>query len=62
MAGANRIVVRQALIGIVLKLRDIALQQGTVDVAANWCNDASESKLRRTARKNMVKAETSASS
>jgi phosphonate transport system substrate-binding protein len=35
----------------------IALQQGTVDVAANWWNDEEESNLRRMARKGMVKAE-----
>ena len=35
----------------------IALQQGTVDVAANWFNDETESNLLRMARKNMVKAE-----
>jgi phosphonate transport system substrate-binding protein len=35
----------------------IALQQGTVDVAANWFNDENESNLLRMARKNMVKAE-----
>jgi phosphonate transport system substrate-binding protein len=35
----------------------IALQQGTVDVAANWWNDENESNLLRMARKNMVKAE-----
>lgn len=35
----------------------IALQQGTVDVAANWWNDERESNLLRMARKNMVKAE-----
>jgi phosphonate transport system substrate-binding protein len=35
----------------------IALQQGTVDVAANWWNDETESNLLRMARKNMVKAE-----
>ena len=35
----------------------IALQQGTVDVAANWLNDETESNLLRMARKNMVKAE-----
>lgn len=35
----------------------IALQQGTVDVAANWYNDETESNLLRMARKNMVKAE-----
>lgn len=34
----------------------IALQQGTVDVAANWWNDEKESNLLRMARKNMVKA------
>ncbi|MDX2204303.1 MAG: phosphonate ABC transporter substrate-binding protein [Hyphomicrobiaceae bacterium] len=34
-----------------------ALAQGTVDVAANWWNDESESNLQRMARKNMVKAE-----
>lgn len=35
----------------------IALQQGTVDIAANWWNDEQESNLQRMARKNMVKAE-----
>jgi len=35
----------------------IALNQGTVDVAANWWNDEEESNLLRMARKNMVKAE-----
>lgn len=35
----------------------IALQQGTVDMAANWWNDETESNLLRMARKNMVKAE-----
>jgi phosphonate transport system substrate-binding protein len=35
----------------------IALNQGTVDVAANWWNDEQESNLLRMARKNMVKAE-----
>ncbi|MGE3918404.1 MAG: phosphonate ABC transporter substrate-binding protein, partial [Hyphomicrobiaceae bacterium] len=35
----------------------LALQQGTVDVAANWWNDESESNLLRMARKGMVKAE-----
>lgn len=35
----------------------IALQQGTVDVAANWWNDETESNLLRMSRKNMVKAE-----
>ncbi len=35
----------------------IALQQGTVDVAANWYNDENESNLLRMARKGMVKAE-----
>lgn len=35
----------------------IALQQGTVDVAANWYNDENESNLLRMARKNMVKAD-----
>jgi phosphonate transport system substrate-binding protein len=35
----------------------LALQQGTVDVAANWYNDERESNLMRMARKNMVKAE-----
>ncbi|MFZ4406189.1 MAG: phosphonate ABC transporter substrate-binding protein [Paracraurococcus sp.] len=34
----------------------IALQQGTVDVAANWWNDEEESNLLRMARKGMVKA------
>lgn len=33
----------------------IALQQGTVDVAANWWNDDDESNLRRMERKNMAK-------
>lgn len=33
----------------------IALQQGTVDVAANWYNDEQESNLLRMGRKNMVK-------
>jgi phosphonate transport system substrate-binding protein len=33
----------------------IALQQGTVDVAANWWNDDEESNLRRMERKNMAK-------
>ena len=35
----------------------IALQQGTVDVAANWWNDEQESNLQRMVRKNMAKAE-----
>ena len=35
----------------------IALQQGTVDIAANWWNDEQESNLLRMARKNMAKAE-----
>ncbi|MCO5089729.1 phosphonate ABC transporter substrate-binding protein [Bosea sp. (in: a-proteobacteria)] len=35
----------------------IALQQGTVDVAANWWNDEQESNLQRMARKSMAKAE-----
>ena len=34
----------------------IALNQGTVDVAANWWNDEQESNLLRMARKNMVNA------
>jgi len=34
----------------------IALNQGTVDVAANWWNDEAESNLLRMARKGMVKA------
>jgi phosphonate transport system substrate-binding protein len=34
----------------------IALQQGTVDVAANWWNDEQESNLLRMDRKGMVKA------
>jgi phosphonate transport system substrate-binding protein len=34
-----------------------ALQQGTVDVAANWWNDETESNLQRMARKGMAKAE-----
>jgi phosphonate transport system substrate-binding protein len=34
----------------------IALNQGTVDAAANWWNDESESNLQRMARKGMVKA------
>ncbi|ALK09061.1 phosphonate ABC transporter substrate-binding protein [Blastochloris viridis] len=33
----------------------IALQQGTVDAAANWWNDANESSLRRMERKGMAK-------
>jgi phosphonate transport system substrate-binding protein len=33
----------------------IALQQGTVDAAANWWNDEEESNLRRMERKNMAK-------
>jgi phosphonate transport system substrate-binding protein len=35
----------------------IALQQGTVDVAANWWNDENESNLMRMARRSMVRAE-----
>ncbi len=35
----------------------IALQQGTVDMAANWWNDEQESNLQRMARKGMAKAE-----
>jgi len=35
----------------------LALQQGTVDVAANWWNDERESNLMRMSRKNMVKSE-----
>ena len=35
----------------------IALQQKTVDVAANWWNDEQESNLQRMARKNLAKAE-----
>ena len=35
----------------------IALQQGTVDMVANWWNDEQESNLQRMARKNMAKAE-----
>lgn len=35
----------------------IALQQGTVGVAANWWNDEQESNLQRMVRKNMAKAE-----
>jgi phosphonate transport system substrate-binding protein len=35
----------------------IALQQGTVDVAANWWNDEQESNLLRMDRKKMVKAD-----
>jgi phosphonate transport system substrate-binding protein len=35
----------------------LALQQGTVDVAANWYNDENESNLLRMARRNMVKAD-----
>ncbi|MCK8787195.1 phosphonate ABC transporter substrate-binding protein [Roseomonas sp. NAR14] len=35
----------------------IALQQGTVDMAANWWNTPEESNLQRMARKGMVKAE-----
>ena len=35
----------------------IALNQGTVDMAANWWNDEQESNLLRMARKGMVKAE-----
>jgi phosphonate transport system substrate-binding protein len=35
----------------------IALQQGTVDVAANWWNDERESNLMRMTRKGMTKAE-----
>ena len=34
----------------------IALSQGTVDVAANWWNDANESNLLRMERKGMVKS------
>src|SRR5215468_6877378 len=34
-----------------------ALQQGTVDVAANWWNDETESNLQRMARKGMAKAD-----
>ena len=34
----------------------IALQQGTVDVAANWWNDEQESNLLRMERKNMARA------
>jgi len=34
----------------------LALQQGTVDVAANWWNDERESNLLRMERKNMVKS------
>jgi phosphonate transport system substrate-binding protein len=34
----------------------IGLQQGTVDVAANWWNDEQESNLLRMERKNMVRA------
>jgi phosphonate transport system substrate-binding protein len=33
----------------------IALQQGTVDVAANWWNDEQESNLRRMERRNMAR-------
>lgn len=33
----------------------IALQQGTIDVAANWWNDENESNLMRMQRKNMAK-------
>jgi phosphonate transport system substrate-binding protein len=33
----------------------IALQQGTVDVAANWWNDEKESNLKRMERKSMAK-------
>jgi phosphonate transport system substrate-binding protein len=35
----------------------IALNQGTVDMAANWWNDEQESNLLRMARKGMVKSE-----
>jgi phosphonate transport system substrate-binding protein len=35
----------------------IALNQGTVDMAANWWNDETESNLLRMSRKGMVKAE-----
>ncbi|MFL1464145.1 phosphonate ABC transporter substrate-binding protein [Roseococcus sp. DSY-14] len=35
----------------------IALQQGTVDVAANWWNDEQESNLARMARRNMARVE-----
>lgn len=35
----------------------IALQQGTVDIVANWWNDEQESNLQRMVRKNMAKAE-----
>ena len=35
----------------------IALNQGTVDICANWWNDEQESNLLRMARKGMVKAE-----
>jgi phosphonate transport system substrate-binding protein len=35
----------------------IALQQGTVDMVANWWNDEQESNLQRMARKNMAKAD-----
>lgn len=35
----------------------IALQQGTVDVAANWWNDEQESNLRRMERRNMARVE-----
>lgn len=35
----------------------IALQQGTVDMAANWWNDENESNLLRMGRKNMAKPE-----
>jgi phosphonate transport system substrate-binding protein len=35
----------------------IALQQGTVDVAANWWNDEKDSNLQRMVNKGMVKAE-----
>ncbi|MFT8245239.1 phosphonate ABC transporter substrate-binding protein [Roseomonas sp. BN140053] len=35
----------------------IALNQGTVDIAANWWNDENESNLLRMARKSMVRAE-----
>ena len=35
----------------------LALQQGTVDVAANWYNDDKESNLLRMSRKGMAKAE-----
>ncbi|KUL92855.1 phosphonate ABC transporter substrate-binding protein [Bosea sp. WAO] len=35
----------------------IALQQGTVDIVANWWNDEQESNLQRMVRKNMAKAD-----